>query len=497
MQVSVYEGMFRKLFPTTNVVKVVAAQQWCIRRNVSSTVRPRICIVGAGPAGFYAAQYILKHLDSSDIDIVEKLPVPFGLVRFGVAPDHPEVKNVINTFTKTAENPRVRFLGNLSLGKDFTLEELRERYHAVLLTYGAERDNTLNIPNETLQNVLSAREFVAWYNGLPGFENLNPDLSGKSLTLLGQGNVAVDVARIVLASVDELQKTDITDYALEALSRSRIETVHLVGRRGPLQAAFTIKELREMLKLPNCATRWRADDFDHVEESIPNLPRPRKRITELMVKSLAEQGQNKIPPTGRCFQPTFFRSPINFIGTNGKVEAVEYVVNKLADGRAIPTEQRETIATDLVCRSIGYRAISVDTHINFDERKGCVLNSGGRVLKRNLTGSDQTIDDIEDKYEPGLYASGWLATGPTGVILTTMNNSFGVADLVCRDFQSNTIRLKTSLPGLDLTGRPYVSWNGWKAIDAEEVRLGLAKGKPREKLTCIKRMLQIASNASD
>uniref|UniRef100_A0A182PVJ2 NADPH:adrenodoxin oxidoreductase, mitochondrial n=1 Tax=Anopheles epiroticus TaxID=199890 RepID=A0A182PVJ2_9DIPT len=486
--------MFRKLvFPTSRAVKVA---QKCVFRNASTTIRPRICIVGAGPAGFYTAQYILKHLDNSDIDIVEKLPVPFGLVRFGVAPDHPEVKNVINTFTKTAENPRVRFLGNLSLGKDFTLEELRERYHAVLLTYGADHDNTLNIPNENLQNVLSAREFVAWYNGLPGFENLNPDLSGKSLTLLGQGNVAVDVARIVLSGVDDLKKTDITEYALETLSQSRIETVHLVGRRGPLQAAFTIKELREMLKLSNCTTIWRSDDFDHVEESIPNLPRPRKRITELMVKSLAEQSPTKAPPVGRCFRPVFFRSPINIIGS-GKVEAVEYVVNKLADGRAVPTEQRETIEADLVCRSIGYRAVSVDNHINFDARKGCVNNAGGRVLKRNLTGSDQTIDDIEDKYETGLYASGWLATGPTGVILTTMNNSFGVADLVCRDFASNTIRLNGSRPGLDLTGRTYVSWNGWKAIDSEEVRLGQAKGKPREKLTSIETMLQIASNASD
>uniref|UniRef100_A0A182T1C4 Uncharacterized protein n=1 Tax=Anopheles maculatus TaxID=74869 RepID=A0A182T1C4_9DIPT len=216
-----------------------------------------------------------------------------------------------------------------------------------------------------------------------------------------------------------------------------------------------------------------------------------------MMKSLAEQNQTNTPHSGRCFQPIFFRSPVNFIGANGKVEAVEYVVNKLADGRAIPTDQRETIPTDLVCRSIGYRAVSVDNHINFDERKGCVLNAGGRVLKRNLTGSDQTIDDIEDKYESGLYASGWLATGPTGVILTTMNNSFGVADLVCRDFKSNTIRLKTSLPGLDLSGRTYVNWSGWKAIDREEVRLGQAKEKPREKLTCIKRMLQIASNASE
>uniref|UniRef100_A0A182QS53 NADPH:adrenodoxin oxidoreductase, mitochondrial n=1 Tax=Anopheles farauti TaxID=69004 RepID=A0A182QS53_9DIPT len=485
--------MYRKILPLSRTVKVGHNS---ICRHASSAVCPRICIVGAGPAGFYTAQYILKHLDNSDIDIVEKLPVPFGLVRFGVAPDHPEVKNVINTFTKTAENPRVRFLGNLSLGKDFTLQDLRERYHAVLLTYGAEHDNTLGIPNETLPNVLSAREFVAWYNGLPGFENLNPDLSGKSLTLLGQGNVAVDIARIVLSNVDELKKTDITDYALEALSRSKIETVHLVGRRGPLQAAFTIKELREMLKLSNCITRWRADDFDHVEESIPNLPRPRKRITELMVKSLSEQEQNANAQPGRHFRPIFFRSPVKFVGSD-KVEAVEFVVNKLMDGRAIPTEQRETIPTDLVCRSIGYRAISVDDHINFDERKGCVNNSGGRVLKRNLTGSDQTIDDIEDKYEPGLYASGWLATGPTGVILTTMNNSFGVADLLCRDFKANTIRLNGSRPGLDLTGRPYVSWNGWKAIDNEEIRRGEARGKPREKLTSIETMLQIASNASN
>lgn len=465
-----------------------------VRRFASSPnlIPKRICIVGAGPAGFYAAQYLLKHLENSQVDIIEKLPVPFGLVRFGVAPDHPEVKNVINTFTKTAENARVRFLGNLSLGSDFTLDELREKYHAVLLTYGADRDRKLNIPNETLTNVLSAREFVAWYNGLPGFEHLNPDLSGSTLTLLGQGNVAIDVARIVLSGADLLKNTDITEYALEALSRSNIKKVLLVGRRGPLQAAFTIKELREMLKLPNCATTWRTNDLQDIDEALPSLPRPRKRITELMLKSSSEQTQQDPKPTcNNTFQPIFFRSPVNFIGTS-RVEAVEYVVNELVDNKAVPTDEKEVIPTDLVCRSIGYKSVNLDGGLNFDDHKGCVWNASGRVLKKSLTGSDQTIDDIEDKYENGLYVSGWLATGPTGVILTTMNNSFGVADLICRDFKSDVVRVKEAKPGLDLSGKRVVTWDGWRAIDAEECRRGLAKGKPREKIVQVAEMLRIA-----
>ncbi|XP_055609425.1 NADPH:adrenodoxin oxidoreductase, mitochondrial [Uranotaenia lowii] len=464
----------------------------CLSSSVTnSTIQKRICIVGAGPAGFYAAQYILKHLENSHIDIVEKLPVPFGLVRFGVAPDHPEVKNVINTFTKTAENPRIRFLGNLSLGKDFSINDLRERYHAVLLTYGADQDKTFDIPNESLKNVLSAREFVAWYNGLPGFENLNPDLSGTTLTLLGQGNVAVDIARIVLAGVDDLKKTDITEYALEALSRSNVKKVLLVGRRGPLQAAFTIKELREMLKLTTCSTCWRSEDFQSVHGTLSDLPRPRKRITELMLKSLSEQQPQSTGRADGIFSPIFFRSPVQFLGT-GHVQAVEYEINKLVDNRAVSTGEKEVLETDLVCRSIGYRSSSLDSTLNFDEAKGCIANVGGRVLKKQLTGSDQTIDDIEDKYEKGLYTSGWLATGPTGVILTTMSNSFGVADLICKDFHNNIIRVKETKPGLDLTGKRVVSWSGWNAIDAEECSRGAKRDKPREKIINVEEMLKIA-----
>lgn len=212
-----------------------------------------------------------------------------------------------------------------------------------------------------------------------------------------------------------------------------------------------------------------------------------------MLKSLSEQTnqEQNAATCGHKFQPIFFRSPVNFIGTN-RVEAIEYVVNELVDNRAVPTDEKEVIPTDLVCRSIGYKSVNMDGSLNFDDRNGCVWNAAGRVLKKSLTGSDQTIDDIEDRNENGLYVSGWLATGPTGVILTTMNNSFGVADLICRDFKNDVIRVKEAKPGLDLSGKEFVTWGGWKAIDAEECQRGQAKGKPREKIVHVDEMLRIA-----
>lgn len=406
--------------------------------------------------------------------------------RFGVAPDHPEVKNVINTFTKTAQNPRVRFLGNLALGTDFTVQELRERYHAVLLTYGADKDRNLNIPNETTDNVLSAREFVAWYNGLPGYQNFNPDLSGKSVTIIGQGNVAVDVARILLSPIDLLAKTDITENSLEILRKSKVEKVYLVGRRGPLQAAFTIKELREMLKLPNCSTTWRADDFDGIEEKVPELARPRKRITELMLKSLKTDLEDS--KTNKQFIPLFFRSPKSILGD----KSIELTINELSGIKAIPTKKQEILETDLILRSIGYKSVNLDKDLFFDDKNGLVHNISGRVLKKTLTGSDNTIDDIEDKFENGLYVSGWLGTGPTGVILTTMNNSFGVADGICKDFDSLLINVRESKPGIDLNGKRVVTWDKWEKIDQSEQEAGAKIGKPREKIVDVENMLKVA-----
>ena len=273
-----------------------------------------------------------------------------------------------------------------------------------------------------------------------------------------------------------MRKTDITEHALEALSRSKVKNVFLVGRRGPLQAAYTIKELREMLKLQNVDTVWRADDFSGVQEQIESLPRPKKRITELMIKSLNE-GQFK--DANKKFLPVFFRSPLQING-GSKVESVDFTVTKLVDNMAVPTEKVENIPAQLVCRSIGYKSVSVDDAINFDEKRGKVVNIDGRVLKKNSNEPDS-----------GLYVAGWLATGPTGVILTTMNNSFAVAQTIIHDVKSSAIKCDSVKPGLNTKDYPIVTWHDWEKIDSREVENGKKANKPREKILNVDEMLKI------
>lgn len=399
------------------------------------------------------------------------------ITSFGVAPDHPEVKNVINTFTKTAENPRLRFFGNVTLGTDVTLQELRERYHAVLLTYGADRDRKLDLDNEGQAHVISARKFVAWYNGLPGAEELQPDLSGRDITIVGQGNVAVDVARMLLSPIDSLKLTDTTEYALQALADSKVERVHLVGRRGPLQAAFTIKELREMLKLPNVETCWRPEDFAGIDAQLDKLQRPRKRLTELMLKSLGEQSNHKVGTTNKQFLPIFLRAPKSIAERE-----MEFSITELKENAAVATNATERLPADLILRSIGYKSSCADAGINFDANRGHVCHQQGRVLKDN-----------ESKVpEPGLYVAGWLGSGPTGVILTTMNGAFVVAKTICDDIAANAFDTTANKPGFEVDNKRIVTWESWQRIDKFEIEAGKSKKKPREKIVSIPEMLRIA-----
>lgn len=280
--------------------------------------------------------------------------------------------------------------------------------------------------------------------------------------------------------MDELRKTDITEQALEALSRSRIKRVVLVGRRGPLQAAFTIKELREMLKLKDIQTKWRTEDFVGVQELIDGLPRPRKRITELMMKNLTEQ---KLEDNKKEFVPVFFRAPARINGDSA-AESVDLAITQLVDSNAIPTGEFENIPAQLVCRSIGYKSISADEGINFDEKRGRVKNIDGRVLKKDT-----------EEVDPGLYTAGWLATGPSGVILTTMNNSFGVAQTIIHDIQSGALKSdSTNKPGLNLNHHQVVTWHGWEKINKREIERGESAKKPREKILDVAEMMKIVAS---
>uniref|UniRef100_A0A4W4HHD6 NADPH:adrenodoxin oxidoreductase, mitochondrial n=1 Tax=Electrophorus electricus TaxID=8005 RepID=A0A4W4HHD6_ELEEL len=442
-------------------------------RKLSSVsgAAPKVCIVGGGPAGFYTAQQLLKARHDIVVDIYERLPVPFGLVRFGVAPDHPEVKNVINTFTQTAHSERFYFHGNVNVGMDISVEELKEAYHAVVLSYGAEGNRSLAVSGEDLIGVFSARDFVGWYNGHPSNKELHPDLNCETVVILGQGNVALDIARVLLSPLDMLKKTDITQRALQTLAASRVRRVLMVGRRGPLQIAGTIKEVREMINLPGTKADLLPVDYDGIAEALNDLPRPRKRLTELMIKTLKmEDGGQEVLP-----------------GADGKrVAGIRLAVKKLEGSgegaQAIPTGHTEDLECGMVICSIGYKSLPIDPAVPFDPRRAIVQNNLGRV-----------------QGTAGLYCSGWLKRGPTGVIATTMNDSFDTARIILNDLEAGTLDMSIHKPGAqDITallkarGVREVSFSEWEKINSEEVRRGEALGKPREKLLDVEEMLAVA-----
>uniref|UniRef100_A0A2K5IXW1 NADPH:adrenodoxin oxidoreductase, mitochondrial n=1 Tax=Colobus angolensis palliatus TaxID=336983 RepID=A0A2K5IXW1_COLAP len=422
---------------------------------------PQICVVGSGPAGFYTAQHLLKQHPQAHVDIYEKQPVPFGLVRFGVAPDHPEVKNVINTFTQTAHSGRCAFWGNVEVGRDVTVPELREAYHAVVLSYGAEDHRALEIPGEELPGVCSARAFVGWYNGLPENRELEPDLSCDTAVILGQGNVALDVARILLTPPEHLERTDITKAALGVLRQSQVKTVWLVGRRGPLQVAFTIK-----------------------------VPRPRKRLTELLLRTATEkpgpEEAARRASASRAWGLRFFRSPQQVLPSpdGRRAAGVRLAVTRLEGvgeaTRAVPTGDMEDLPCGLVLSSVGYKSRPVDPSVPFDSKLGVIPNVEGRVM------------DV-----PGLYCSGWVKRGPTGVIATTMTDSFLTGQMLLQDLKAGLLP-SGPRPGyaaiqalLSSRGVRPVSFSDWEKLDAEEVARGQGTGKPREKLVDPQEMLRL------
>jgi len=442
----------------------------------------RVAIVGSGPSGFYTAECLLKQNLNIKVDMFDRLPAPFGLVRYGVAPDHLKIKNVTKVFEKTAGNPKFSFLGNVTVGKNISVFELNKFYDAVVFAYGAESDRHLGINGEDLAGSYTATEFVAWYNGHPDFQDHHFDLSKDLAIIVGNGNVAMDVARILCKTPEELKSTDITQNALDALAESKIKEVYMYGRRGPVQAAFTAPEIREMGELADCYPVIDPQDLQLNESSLKELEAPgnagRKKNYEIMQSFLS------IDPCGRKrkFVLHFARSPVEIIG-KGLVQKVKFEINKL-EGE--PNKQKvrgtgrfEEIDCGIFFRSVGYTGIPIKG-LPFSVQTGVVPNHLGRVID-------------SDKVFTGCYVAGWIKRGATGIIGTNKPDAEETVKSLLEDIE----RLKPcEIPSSEelikfLKDREVrvVTFEDWKKIDTAEVERGAKLGKPREKFSKVTDML--------
>jgi ferredoxin--NADP+ reductase len=431
--------------------------------QVSTTDNLRVAVVGSGPAGFYAAAALLASELAIEVDMIERLPTPWGLVRLGVAPDHPNIKAVSRAFERTATDPGFRFFGNVEVGKDVTHDELRERYDAVVYSVGAQTDRQLGIPGEDLPGSWPATAFVAWYNGHPDFQGLEFDLSHERAVVIGNGNVALDVARMLALTPAELAPTDTTDAAIDAINEAGVREIVVVGRRGPVQASWTPVEVGELGELAGADVIVDPADLELDETSEAELaaaaPTVKRNIDHL--RDYAGRERSDKP---RAIRLRFLRSPAAILG-DGKVEGVELVRNELVDGRAVPTDERETIACGIVFRSVGYRGVPLPG-LPFDERSGTIPNEGGRV-------------------EPGTYVAGWIKRGPSGVIGTNKKDATETIAQLLDDARGGQLppRGEGKLEQLlEERAVEAVLYGGWEAIDHTERGAGEPHGRPRIKL---------------
>ena len=450
----------------------------------------RVAIIGSGPAGFYTVSNFLRHRDLSvEMDMFDRLPTPFGLVRAGVAPDHQKDKSVMRAYDKSAENPNFRFFGNVEYGRHVTLDDLRQHYHQVIFTTGAQVDRNLEIPGEELAGSHSATEFVAWYNGHPDFTELEFDLSQENVAIVGMGNVAMDVARILSKTPEELAETDIADYALEALKKSKVKNVYLLGRRGPAQAAFTPPEIKEMGELLDSAVTVPLDEAKIDQVSQEYMDENPDRNVDKNVGFISDYAGRERDGKRKLLTIRFLVSPTEIIGKDGRVTSVRIVRNEAYrsdDGSVRPraTDREEELPVGLVFRSVGYRGVALPG-VPFHESWGTIENDKGRV---------QTSDGEQ---VTGLYAAGWIKRGPTGVIGTNKTCAQETVRCMVEDLQAGKHFEPESNDGNDIEKlvqdrqAEVISYQEWKAIDAVEVSRGQAENRPRVKFTDIREMLAV------
>jgi ferredoxin--NADP+ reductase len=447
----------------------------------------RAAIIGAGPSGFYAADRLLKV--GFEVDLYDALPTPFGLVRAGVAPDHPKIKSVTRVYAKTATHEAFRFFGAVTLGAEVSREDLLERYHAVVYAIGTSTDNRLGIPGEDRPGSHPATAFVAWYNGHPYFTDHMFDLNSGRAVVVGNGNVAIDVARMLVLDPGELAPTDTADHAIDAFGMAGVTEVVLLGRRGPAEAAFTNPELRELGELKRADVIVDPAQLEGVE-----VPEDGDTTKRRNVEILRDYAQRQPAGKSHRLELRFLRSPVEILGEgdNGPVTGVRVAVNELVhgpDGRvsAVPTGVQEIIECGLVLRSIGYRGERL-AGIPFDDRRGLIRNEGGRVVS----------DDGQPC--PGEYVVGWIKRGPSGVIGTNKKDAADTVARIVEDAEADRLGrpeagqataeaveewLTERMPG-------HITWEGWEMIDAHESRLGEPLGRPRVKLVALEELIRAA-----
>jgi len=442
-----------------------------------SADRPlRVAVVGSGPAGFYAAAHLLASDVPVEVDMIDRLPTPWGLVRLGVAPDHPNIKAVSRIFEKTAQRPGFRFLGNVGVGTDVTHSDLVRLYDAVVYAVGAQTDRRMDIPGEDLPGSWPATAFVAWYNGHPDYQELSFDLSCERAVVVGNGNVAVDVARMLALSKSEIAPTDTTDPAIDAILRSDIEEIVMLGRRGPAEASFTTPELQELGELADADVIVDPAELEIDQASEDALGRTAvARNLEVLRGYAARRPEGK----RRALRLRFRVSPVAILG-DGKVEAVELARNVLvADDsgrvRAVQTEEREVIPCGIVLRSVGYRGVPIPD-APFDEERCTMRNRGGRVL------------DEQGEQVAHVYCAGWIKRGPTGIIGTNKKDATETVENLLEDARTGVLELRDGVAAehvdslLAERGVDVVTYAGWEAIDVLERRRGEPHGRPRIKL---------------
>ncbi len=442
----------------------------------------RVAIIGSGPSGFFAAEALLNLEVSIQVDMFERLPLPYGLIRYGIAPDHPRTKSVINKFNTLGESEKFRFFGNVDIGLDISVRELQNYYDVITFSYGTNLPKNLGIPNENLNGIHPAIQFVRWYNGDPDFVDAKFDLNHENAVIIGNGNVALDVARILARNADELRETDITDYALNSLAKSMIKNIHIIGRRGPLQTSFSFKDLKELSELNGCTMIVNPEDLELNRASQEELKNPKSTYKKLNFKLFENASDNSKSEIGKNIIFHFLKSPVTIEGRN-RLDTVILEKNELTGlaeaQNAIGTGSREELKCGILFSSIGYKGTRLD-NIPFDEQNGVIANIDGRVVSKGKT-------------QYGLYAMGWIQRGSNGLLGTNKRDSTRFAKFLMDDLEKISPCNhpdKTSI--LDLLSKRNIKstcFSDWLKLDQIEIERGAANNKTREKFVNLAEIL--------